>query len=150
MSGRYPEEIYNGRITAYERKWFFFDVKKAKDGTRRLVITESHGPKSTRERTSITVAEGDLADFLRGLLSAMEAMGFEQKSSPPKVPSPSPRTTSREFARAGEPWTPEEDEKLRSEVEKGFYISDIAHYHQRRPSAIRSRIEKLAATRQNP
>lgn len=82
MRARFPEEIYNGKITAHDRKWFFFDVKTSKDGSRRLVITESHGPKSGQERVRMTIWEGDVAHFLQGLLSAMEAMGYSGARQP--------------------------------------------------------------------
>lgn len=143
MNGRYPEEIYSGRITAYERKWFFFDVKKSKDGTRRLVITESYGPKSTQDRTSITVAEGDLADFLRGLLSAMDAMGLESKATKKKPHDERMAETKNRFPRAYEGWTDAEDARLLGAHSQNTPVADLAKSHQRQPSAIRSRLAKL-------
>ena len=50
---------------------------------------------------------------------------------------------SRESPRAYEPWTVEEDDELRTEIERGTSRKAIAKSHQRRLGAITSRISKL-------
>jgi hypothetical protein len=49
----------------------------------------------------------------------------------------------RRYPRAWESWPLEEDQELRQEIEAGMSVKDMADLHQRRPSAIRSRITKL-------
>ena len=49
----------------------------------------------------------------------------------------------RRHPRAYEPWPIEEDEDLRDEFARGRTLAEIAERHERRPSAIRSRLHKL-------
>jgi hypothetical protein len=51
----------------------------------------------------------------------------------------------RDSPAAYKDWTPEEDAQLRSELEAGVPISEIARAHARQPNAVRSRIRKLGS-----
>lgn len=50
----------------------------------------------------------------------------------------------RKYPRAYDRWTDEEDARLRDGVQRGTAVSEIAKQLQRQPSAIRSRMAKLA------
>jgi len=51
-----------------------------------------------------------------------------------------------QFPNAYEPWSAEDDERLKSSSEKGMSIDALAKTLQRQPGAIRSRLNKLGIT----
>lgn len=50
---------------------------------------------------------------------------------------------SEEHPNAYARWSPEEDERLRSEFEAGLSVSEIAEFHERRPGGIAARLKHL-------
>jgi hypothetical protein len=52
----------------------------------------------------------------------------------------------QEHPNAYQPWTLAEDEQLREEFGSGMAVREIAASHERRPSAIHSRLKKLEIT----
>jgi hypothetical protein len=45
--------------------------------------------------------------------------------------------------RSYQPWSPEEDGRLRRELDRGMGVAEIAESHKRNEGAIRSRLKKL-------
>ncbi|MCS6999227.1 MAG: DUF3276 family protein [Aquificaceae bacterium] len=63
------ERLYSKRLNAGKRT-YFFDVKKGRDGTAYLVITE----QTEERRNSLMVFEDRLEDFLSALQEAVGRM----------------------------------------------------------------------------
>lgn len=53
----------------------------------------------------------------------------------------------KEYPKAYEPWTKEEDDQLKTEFNNGKSIDELAKMFQRKPSAIRDRLRKLELTK---
>jgi hypothetical protein len=71
-------------------------------------------------------------DTVRALFAAIAAL---PKSSRPKTPSRS--------GRAGEPWSDQEDQRLREAFGGGMSVADLASSHERTRGAIVARLVRL-------
>ncbi len=78
------------------------------------------------------------ADTVRALFTALEAL--EGPSNKPEADMP---RRSGEAAKAGGPWTPEEEQQLRDGFAAHKPIPELATAHGRTPGAITSRLAKL-------
>jgi ribonuclease D len=114
-------------------------------------------PRSVAELAGIPgVGEVKLARFGQAFLQIIKAHGMEPKENvrPDATPSrsspPSPteedrlQTIKQAHPRAYEKWTQEEDAELLSLHGAGTALSKLAAHFRRQPSAIRSRLAKLA------
>ena len=129
----FSEKVFAGRRT------YFFDVKESADGTKYLVISESR-PVGTESygHTRVMVFHEHLGAFSEAFKKAVEFMGVEGKAKAHDV-----ETIRREYPKAYARWTEEEDILLRTEYSQVKTTSELAELLQRKPSAIRSRLERL-------
>ncbi len=120
---------------------YFFDVKESADGIKYLVISESRrqaGEKSY-EHNRVMVFREHLKAFIDGFKKTVESMNEKGKSKAYNV-----EQIRSEYREAYTKWTAEEEIRLRREYNQGKTIDELAEIFQRRPTAIRSRLEKLA------
>ncbi|MGQ9487822.1 MAG: DUF3276 family protein [Armatimonadota bacterium] len=131
MSMEETREIFSHRVTA-GRRTYFFDVKQSRDGTRYLVISESQVCDTDRKHHRVMVFEEHIEWFTHALEEALRFLS----------PNRSQKATRKCYPNAYKPWTPSDDEQLRTMFQSGFTISALSEYFGRRPSAIRSRLRK--------
>ena len=75
-------------------------------------------------------------EIIRTLFAAVEALKQEARGEA--------RKRNRQLpANAGQPWSPEQDEKLASMFDRGTTIRQLAESHQRTKGAIASRLVRL-------
>ena len=75
-------------------------------------------------------------EIIRALFGAVEALKQERLREA--------RRRNRKLpANAGQPWSPEEDEKLASMFDRGATIQQLTENHQRTRGAIAGRLERL-------
>jgi len=100
------------------------------------------------EERSLRRVELELSRLLQVALrgAGVELRGL-RRPAPTKTRSNTQRSTSAQirtvFPRAYERWTEEEDRLLRQRLVAGATVQSLSEQHQRRPSAIRSRLRKL-------
>jgi hypothetical protein len=135
MTSAHRQELFSARASAGSRT-YFFDVKLATDGTRYLVINESREAGQERKHDRVMVFEEHLRTFLDGLGAATEFLGISEKAY-------SIDEIRREHPRAYEPWTEDEDQRLRVRYKEGSNVPELARLFMRKESAIRSRLSKL-------
>ena len=82
------------------------------------------------------VFEKHVKAFNEGLRNAIEFLGVKNKGY-------NLDRIKRQFPKAYEQWTPDEDEKLKKQYAVGLSIPELAAFFQRQKSAIRSRLTKL-------
>jgi hypothetical protein len=131
----------------------------------RLVISQEHDGKNTKEVCSVTLADPDeLRAFLKGLQRILASLGYKagddddeavDAQRPPAtraMPSNSSRDDDREAVveqarqrnpQAFAPWTKEEEEEIRRRHQGGENISAIARARKRSPRAIELRLQRL-------
>jgi hypothetical protein len=135
------KELFSEMVSAGSRV-YVFDVKQSKDGTRYLLISELRKTKESSEPHRVMVFQESLDLFCAGLDKALGFLGIENKPKTYKV-----ETIRREYPKAYQPWTTEEDENLRKKYAEGLKIAELADYFERQPSAIESRLVKLGLRR---
>lgn len=132
------KRLFSHRFSAGGR-WYFFDVKRAADGTRYLSVSESRQVDGVWRRSRLLVLEEHLRPFRDALAAAIKSL-----ESPPQG------SKKRSFAeirarhpRAYAPWSAAEDGRLLAMHRQGAPVAVLAAEFQRRPGAIRSRLAKL-------
>ena len=137
MSGE-RKELFSEKVSAGSRT-YFFDVKESADGVKYLVISESRqvGGES-HKHNRVMVFQEHLEAFNEGFNKAINFMMKEGKSKAYNV-----EQIRLEYPKAYMKWTEEEDIHLRNEYARGKTIDELAKIFQRKPSAIRSRLQKL-------
>lgn len=83
------------------------------------------------------------ADTVRALYTALEAL-----EKPKRIRNPRPVDPNK--PRAGGPWSPEEEDRLRAAYTAHKPIPEIATDHGRTPGAITARLVKLGLIEDNP
>jgi hypothetical protein len=130
------EELFSAKVAAGSRT-YFIDVQRAATGAKYLKISESRqGEEKEYEHQRVMVFEEDIVDFIHAIT---EAMPFMRPDAPPGRLS----RLREKHPRAYEKWTEEEDARLRAEFAKGIARAELAALLRRRPSAIKSRLQKL-------
>lgn len=129
-----PWDVYSSRVAGSRGVTYFLDIKEGAEG-RRLVVTQSY-PSGQRNR--VTIPAGDTGAFVSELLKAVSQ--FAGPCEPPQQHSPHRSASERAY----QPWTDEEDAKLLRERSEGHGIAHVARSLRREPSAISSRLRKLA------
>jgi hypothetical protein len=135
---RERKELFSEKVST-GRRTYFFDVKESAGGVKYLVISESRqtGGESYKHNR-VMVFQEHFEAFNEGLNKAANFMMKESKSNAYNV-----EQISYEYPKAYVKWTEEEDIRLRNEYARGKMIDELAEIFQRKPSAIRSRLQKL-------
>ena len=131
------QELFSEKISAGSRT-YFFDVKRSKDGVSYLVISESRKVGTDHEHHRVMVFEENLEAFCAGFDKATAFLSVHGKYKSYNMDE-----IRQKYPKAYEKWLPEEDEQLKRKYTDGMSVSDLAKHFQRKPSAIRSRLEKL-------
>lgn len=134
--------LFTEKVVAGSR-YYYFDVKESKDGTKYLVINESRkisGNNETFDSNKIMIFEEHLVSFAEGIEKAFDFLGINKKrlSNLAEI--------RRMYPKAYERWTSEEDNQLKGKYLDGVSINELASFFERKPSAIRSRLAKLNLT----
>ncbi len=129
------------------------EIRAEVQGAKIFVDVDAHDIKITlvteTTRQRIVAPPEVLAPLARALLAADSAhtaprvRGEEGGDNVPRQKPPQWSEIKKKHPRAYEVWSPEEDEQLRREQEEGITVNELAHMHQRQPSAIRSRLKAL-------
>ncbi|MBI4505241.1 MAG: DUF3276 family protein [Chloroflexi bacterium] len=127
-------ELFSERVPAGSRS-YAFDVKESREGKKYLVITEWRevGGRGSHRHT-VMVFEEHVPVFRTGLEKAVAFLGKKYDVA----------SLRGKYAHAYEKWSDEEDARLRTEYRQGKTIDDLAASFQRQPTAVRSRLQKLA------
>ena len=80
------------------------------------------------------------AEVVRALYTVLAALPEASREGPVEEKSPS---TKPRLARAGKPWTDEEDERLSAAFDRGETVAKLARAFERSAAAIRLRLVKL-------
>lgn len=138
------KELFSEKIRVGIRT-YFFDVKEATDGTKYLVITEAKQPPPDQqwfERQRVMVFQENLPAFKRGFRNAVrfmkELVRAEKKNKPEDL-----EQIRRRYLKAYAKWEMEDDALLKTKHRAGKTINELAEIFQRKPGAIRSRLNKL-------
>lgn len=128
-------ELASERVQAGSRT-YFFDVKQATDGAKYLVISESRKTGEQWEHHRVMVFEEHLGAFVEEFDKVADALGIKRKAY-------SVDAIREKHPQAYEPWTSQEDERLKTRFVEGFAIAELARVFKRQEGAIRSRLQKL-------
>ena len=132
------KELFSGKVSSGSRT-YFFDVKESVDGVKYLVIIESREvSEGIRKRNRMMIFQDDLPAFNEGFSKAFEFMFGENESKAYNI-----KEIRQKYPKAYEKWTDNEDIHLKNEFNQGKKINELADIFQRKPGAIRSRLQKL-------
>jgi hypothetical protein len=126
MSNEEKKELFTQKVVAGSRT-YFFDVKKAKDGTKYLVVSESRQAGSSYDHSRV---------MTEGFQKALQFLGLKTKAY-------NLDEIKQTYPKAYERWTSDEDEQLKTKYHEGVNIAELATFFQRKPNAIRSRLTKF-------
>ncbi|MCH7944682.1 MAG: hypothetical protein IIC73_01515 [Armatimonadetes bacterium] len=107
----------------------FIEVKRNEDGSY-LALTELD---SSGDRRRLIVSAEHASEYLRELQDAVSEL--EGEADRPLE------------GRAYQPWSDEEDERLRRAADAGLAVEQMAKLHERNTGAINSRLKKLGIER---
>lgn len=134
------KEIFSEHVAAGSRT-YFFDVKESADGTKYVVISESRHDGKKSEHQRVLVFEEHFEAFRDAFQKAAEFVAAPKKAY-------AVDSIRRTHPRAYEPWSAEEDQRLRTQYEEGIDIPELARVFLRQQGAIRSRLKRLGLTAQ--
>ena len=129
-------EVMSVRVEAGSRS-LYVDLKENADGSKFLSISEVK--RNGRDgRSRILIDEEYVPELFRALCAVLEFL----------APRRGPKSYSVEqkrqmYPRAYDPWTEEEEERLKEGFARGLSVEQLAQQHGRGPTAIRSRLERL-------
>jgi hypothetical protein len=134
MTGK-RKELFSEKVIAGSRT-YFFDVKESVDGIKYLVISESRqvGGESY-EHNRVMVFQEHLEVFNEVFNKAVKFMIGEDEPKAYNV-----EQIRHEYPKAYAKWTEDEDIRLRNEYAQNKTINELAEIFQRKPSAIRTRL----------
>ena len=131
------KELFSQKVRAGIRT-YFFDVKQSKENSLYLVISESKVVGNEHERHQVMIFEDRLEAFTVGF---DKSISFIRNRQQPK--SYGFEEIRQQYPKAYTKWTTEDDKLLRIKYDQGISIADLSQFFQRKPGAIRSRLEKL-------
>ena len=135
MSADY-REVMSVRVDAGSRT-LYVDLKENTDGSKFLSISEvkRHGDEA---RSRILIDQEYVPELFRALSAVLEFL------APKREPNSYTVAQKRQmYPRAYEPWTEEEQQRLKEGFARGVSADQLAREHGRGPTAIRSRLERL-------
>ena len=137
------KELFSIKIPAGKRT-YFFDIKESQGDIKYLVISESKQvAEGGYQHNRIIIFEENIPLFIDGLIKTLE---FLERKKPKAYNIEEIR---KKYPKAYMKWTKEEDDLLRNEFLQGKTIDELAKIFQRKPSAIRSRLQKLGLLRED-
>lgn len=134
-------DLFTKKVIA-ERQVYFFDVKLSQEGVKHLVITELHAAGGEFYQHQMMIFEENIEAFLTGLNETIAFLGIEHKPKSDRL-----EQIRKKYPKAYTKWSSDEDETLRMKFYEGMSVTELAIYFQRKPSAIRSRLERLGINR---
>lgn len=135
MSGDF-NEVMSVRVEAGSRT-LYVDLKENADGSKFLSISEVKRT-ACKARSRILIDEEYVPELFRAICAVLEFLAPERR---PK--SYSVEQKRQMYPRAYEPWTEEEQQRLKEGFARGLSVEELAQQHGRGPTAIRSRLERL-------
>lgn len=145
MSRAY-REVFSLRVPAGSRT-LFIDVKKMPDGSHFLSLSELGRAKGAAEGRSRIVIDADYVDALQEALSAaVEYLDATNPQAPRGTAEGGQGTLAeirKHYPNAYRPWSPKDDDALRTAFEKGEAMRELIRGFGRNAGAIRSRLRKL-------
>ena len=141
MTAQYVE-VMSVRVDAGSRT-LYVDLKQNADGSRFVSISEVKRDGDARSR--ILIDEEYLPELFRALNAVLEFLAPKGRGKTYTVDE-----KRRTHPHAYEPWTDEEDQRLRAESGHGLSIDQLAQAHGRTATAIRARLELLGLTPNGP
>lgn len=135
---RQKKELFSEKVSAGSRT-YFFDVKESADKVKYLVISESRRARGeSYKHNRVMVFEEHLDPFKKRLNKAIK---FMKRESRPKAYDL--EQIRHKYPKAYAKWTEKDNARLANEYTQGKTIKELAKIFQRKPSAIRSRLQKL-------
>jgi len=130
-------ELFSEKVTAGKRT-YFFDVKKSREGSKYLKISESRLKKSQEyEHLRLMIFEEHIPAFLEALNKALAAMGFDVGATTHV------KELRKSLPNAYRPWSKDDDERLDQFYCQKKSVEELAKIFKRNVGAIESRIRKL-------
>ena len=130
-------ELFSEKVTAGKRT-YFFDVKKSREGSKYLKISESRLKKSQEyEHLRLMIFEEHIPAFLEALNKALAAMGFDVGATTYV------KELRKSLPNAYRPWSKDDDERLDQFYCQKKSVEELAKIFKRNVGAIESRIRKL-------
>lgn len=118
----------------------FIDLKENKRGGNYLIITQTRmGTDEKPERNSIVLFQDDLNRFGSAFLKTLVQFNYLDHA----VSNEYIDQVRTQHPNAYNKWSEEEDTSLKTMVEEGKDIEEVAGILQRRPGAIRYRLRRL-------
>ncbi len=131
------KELNSIKIPAGKRT-YFLDIKKSREGTKYLVISESkRNDKGEYEHDRVMVFQEHFSTFFEGLAKLAPELGISMNEQT------SVKNIRKIHPNAYRPWTKEDDENLERLFCEGKSTKELADIFQRQTGAISSRINKL-------
>lgn len=138
MTLEQKKELFSEKVSVGNRT-YFFDVKESVGGVKYLVITESKKlNEGTRKRNRIMIFQDNMSAFNDGFIKALEFMFGKNELKTYSV-----QEIRQKYPKAYEKWTEDEDTHLKDEYTQDKTVKELADIFQRKPNAIRSRLQKL-------
>lgn len=131
--------LHSNRVQVGDRR-YTFEVEEVANGVRQLVVSESRKVGSEWRRKRVRVSAEDLPAFLGGLSAAAAHI---RPQVPPRSGTYSVEEIRTRHPRAYEPWSEEEEARLRARHAGGVPVAELAAEFGRQPSAIRGRLVRL-------
>jgi hypothetical protein len=129
-------ELYSKKVSAGKRT-YFIDIKDTVEGKLYLVISESRLNQSgSYDHDRVMVFEEDIEPFFTELNNALKFLKKGTKAY-------NVDEIRKKYPKAYEKWSEKEDKNLMAEYSRGKSIDELAENFQRKPGAIRSRLQKL-------
>lgn len=114
---------------------YIIETDAAPDGKKRMIIHKGDG---TVRIPDIVLTDDTFVSFYHDLMAKAKRLGWNRL-----IQSYSLSEIKKQFPRAYERWTDEEDQTLKASFSEGVDISEQSALLGRQPGAIRSRLEKL-------
>ena len=115
---------------------FHLEIKKTKEGRSYLDFQERRENEANGAKRRIVILDEYLPQISEAFQKALVSLGFKSKSSDIEQ-------IRQTHPRAYQPWTADEEEKLRYQFHGGSKIDELAANLGRQPSAILSRLARL-------
>lgn len=112
-----------------------FDFEETQKGNFCLVIRESRADNNSAQ---IRVHEDEIEQFYLDFRKSMRSVGWQKHLKAYQLTD-----IRKQYPRAYEEWTEDEEARLKEMFEEQREIADIANFLERQPGAIRSRLSKL-------
>lgn len=112
-----------------------FDFEETQKGNFCLIIRES---RADNDFAQIVVREDEIEQFYLDFRKSMRSVGWQKYLKAYQLSD-----IRKQYPRAYEEWTEDEEAQLQEMFEEQREITDIAKFLERQPGAIRSRLSKL-------